>query len=172
MDPLRELFRYHSWATLRLLDHCALLSEPDLNGTVPGTYGTVHNTLWHIVAADGRYIHRLQTGRRKPPLPEGTPTPTLAELRSQFQEQMRVWEGLLDRVDELDVTMEPQPDEDPPWPATPHAEDLLIAQAVHHGNDHRTQICTYLGARNLPVPEIDVWAYWLETKHGIALTPA
>ena len=77
MDPLRELFRYHSWATLRLLDHCAQLSASELDGSVPGTYGTVHDTLWHIVAADGRYIHRLQTGRRKPPSPEGAPTPMM-----------------------------------------------------------------------------------------------
>ena len=40
------------------------------------------------------------------------------------------------------------------------AESLLLNQALHHGNDHRTQVCSTLGALGLEVPDIDVWTYF------------
>jgi hypothetical protein len=39
---------------------------------------------------------------------------------------------------------------------------MLLIQAIHHGNDHRTQICSTLGARDLPLPEIDGWDFWAD----------
>lgn len=36
---------------------------------------------------------------------------------------------------------------------------IVLVQALHHGNDHRTQICTVLGHHGIPFEEIDVWAY-------------
>jgi hypothetical protein len=46
------------------------------------------------------------------------------------------------------------------YPDTDPAETMLLIQALHHGNDHRTQICSTLGALDLEVPEIDAWEYW------------
>ena len=63
---------------------------------------------------------------------------------------------MLDHVGELDVTLPGRGDE----PDVPHAQNLLMLQAIHHGNDHRTQICSTLGALELEVPEIDGWDYW------------
>jgi hypothetical protein len=34
-----------------------------------------------------------------------------------------------------------------------------MAQAIHHADDHRTQILSILGARDLPVPDLGVWDY-------------
>jgi hypothetical protein len=36
---------------------------------------------------------------------------------------------------------------------------VVITQAIHHGNDHRTHICTILGQNGISVDDIDVWAY-------------
>src|SRR5262245_46107441 len=44
LDPLREMFRYHAWATLTLLDYCAGLPSETLYETAPGTYGTILRT--------------------------------------------------------------------------------------------------------------------------------
>jgi hypothetical protein len=38
---------------------------------------------------------------------------------------------------------------------------ILLVQAIHHANDHRTHICTVLGSHGIPLPEMDVWAYGL-----------
>ena len=65
------------------------------------------------------------------------------------------WEAVVGRADELDVTV-PRRRE----PDLPHAQNLLFLQAIHHGNDHRTHVCTILGARGLEVPDLSGWTYW------------
>ena len=37
-----------------------------------------------------------------------------------------------------------------------------IAQAIHHADDHRTQVLSIIGARGLEVPDLDIWAYGAE----------
>lgn len=81
---------------------------------------------------------------------------TLDDLRAGAEAQAARWNALVDRAPELEVTVPARGH----WPDTPHAEVLLFLQAIHHGNDHRTQICTILGADGLEVPELDGWAYW------------
>jgi uncharacterized damage-inducible protein DinB len=159
VDLPRELFRYHAWATVTLIDHCARLPPEQLRRAVPGTHGSILATLVHLVAADGRLL-RLMTGEQDPsPLREGM-EPPLAELRGRFAAQAPRWEDLAGRAGELDVTL-PARRGNPP---VPHAENLVLLQAIHHGNDHRTQVCTTLGALGLAVPEIDGWAYWRATR--------
>jgi hypothetical protein len=36
---------------------------------------------------------------------------------------------------------------------------VVLIQALHHGNDHRTHICTILGHHGLTYGDMDVWAY-------------
>jgi uncharacterized damage-inducible protein DinB len=36
---------------------------------------------------------------------------------------------------------------------------VRLAQAIHHGTDHRSQICTALTTLGIEPPEIDVWAF-------------
>ena len=36
---------------------------------------------------------------------------------------------------------------------------IRLAQVVHHGSDHRSQICTALTELGHEPPEFDVWAY-------------
>jgi uncharacterized damage-inducible protein DinB len=51
-------------------------------------------------------------------------------------------------------------------PELAHATNLLFAQALHHGTDHRSQICTALSANGYEVPDIDVWSYWRARRMG------
>ena len=46
---LRDLARHNAWATGQVLEYCRGLDEPTLNSTAPGTYGTIFQTLQHIV---------------------------------------------------------------------------------------------------------------------------
>jgi uncharacterized damage-inducible protein DinB len=36
---------------------------------------------------------------------------------------------------------------------------IRLAQVIHHGTDHRSQICTILTSLGIEPPEIDVWAF-------------
>ena len=149
MDTLPELFRYHTWATLTLIDHCAGLPAETLRESTPGTAGPILETLVHLVAAEQRYLSRLPVEQPNMTVREGM-EPSLADLRAVVEEQATRWATLLERWAELDVTMPQLPDG---WPETPHAETLLALQTLHHGNDHRTHIGTTLGAHGRAAPD-------------------
>ena len=146
------------WATLQLIDHCMALEPARLELSTPGTYGTIRETLTHLVGADARYQHRLETGQRKP-RHEGPP-PTLADLRAEMARQADRWRDLLARQDEFDPTVPAEPNEDPPYPEIPHAVGLLLTQAIHHGEEHRVQVNSILGAHGLEVPDLSGWEYF------------
>ena len=48
---------------------------------------------------------------------------------------------------------------------------VRIAQAIHHGTDHRSQICTALTTLGLEPPLIDVWAFGLQTGRVVEVPP-
>jgi uncharacterized damage-inducible protein DinB len=157
------MFDHHAWATLRLIDRCAGLPADQLDATVPGTAGTIRDTLIHLVAADQRYLRRMDG--REPSVgvnERDDPAPTLETLRRAFPDQVARWYALLDGLAELDVVLAPDRD----WPAVPHAERLLLLQAIHHGNDHRTHVCTILGAHGVEAPELDGWHFWEDQRLG------
>ena len=158
IDPLREMFNYHYWATFTLFDHLATLPEERLNETVPGTAGTIHETLAHIVRAEKLYLSLMHDEGRPP---RESRTYSLSELRDQFAAQTKQWESILDHLDDFDPTLPAESDHG----RVPHVRNLLLTQAIHHGNDHRTHICTILGATGQPVPDMDEWSYWFSDKH-------
>ncbi len=159
MDPLEEAFQHHTWATETLIRHLRGLPEAALTASAPGVYGEVLATLSHLVDADGRYLANLEGN---PPAPRTGPAETmpLAELSDRLRDQAVRWRVVLARIDAIDVTLEPRGER----PRLPHATNLLVAQALHHGNDHRTQICTVLSTNGYPSPDLDVWSYWRERR--------
>ncbi len=150
------MFEHHLWATRMLIDHLGSLGEAELDTAIPGTYGGISSTLTHLIDADGRYLQRLE----RPTLPpyEDRGAVPLVELRRDLDEHERRWAEALARLDEGTLRAEIAARDD--YPDVPRAEGLLLAQAIHHGDDHRTQICSTLGALGLEVPDLDVWAFW------------
>jgi uncharacterized damage-inducible protein DinB len=51
-DVLLELYRHKTWATLRLIEHCQGLGDEHLDATIPGTFGTIRDTLRHLVNSE------------------------------------------------------------------------------------------------------------------------
>jgi uncharacterized damage-inducible protein DinB len=158
MEPLRELFRHHAWATVALLDYCALLPERHLVTPAPRAYGPIGATMQHLVAADVRYLERLDGVAGRKPVRESLPL-GLGDLRERFLVHAEGWEKVLDSLGSLDVLLKGRGREKD----IPHATNLLVGQAIHHGNDHRTQVYSTLIERGLNPPEVDFWNYW-ETK--------
>jgi uncharacterized damage-inducible protein DinB len=166
MEPLREAFQHHFWATEKLIKHLRRLPEAATTATTSGVYGEILPTLSHLVDADSRYLRYLE-GTPPPPKTGPDPTRSLDELSESLRDQIVRWRLLLDRVDVLDVTLPARGER----PAMPHATNLMFVQALHHGNDHRTQICTVLSANGYEAPDLDVWSYWVERRLG-ATEPA
>jgi len=159
MDPLSEAFQHHTWATERLIRHLRDLPEAALSATTTGVYGEVLATLSHLLDADGRYLSYLE-GMPPPPKSGPDPTRSLDMLADQLRDQAVRWRVVLARVADLDVTIPARGDR----PELMHATNLLVAQALHHGDDHRTQICTVLTANGYEAPDLDVWSYWMDRR--------
>src|ERR687887_609294 len=56
---LLVLFHHNTWANLKLLDFCATLSDEQLDTSAIGTYGSIRDTLHHLVGAEVSYVHRV-----------------------------------------------------------------------------------------------------------------
>ena len=65
---LVALFRHNAWASLNLLDFCARLSDEQQNATTAGTYGSIRDTLVHLIEGEISYVERIN-GK----LPENPP---------------------------------------------------------------------------------------------------
>ena len=150
---LHDAFGHHVWATLRVIDACLALTPEQLETTVPGTYGSILETIRHTVGADVGYLFVL-TGGRRPLVDEEAMD--LAALKSVMVDNGPAWSQLL--AEELD------PDAD----IVRHRDDgseshapisIRLTQALHHGTDHRSQVCTGLTALGVEPPEIDAWAF-------------
>jgi uncharacterized damage-inducible protein DinB len=146
-------FRYNKWANLRLLDVCMKLSEEQLQLTTPGTYGTIASTFLHLLAAEQRYLRRL-TGSKPEINERDQPAPSLAKLR---EPAVRSGDQLIEVASR--ITPEDTIEEERDGQLMELHLWVVVVQAMHHGNDHRTHICTILGAHDIPYGDMDVWAY-------------
>ena len=160
-SALLELFRYKTWATLRLIELCQSLNPEHLDATIPGTYGTVRDTLRHLVAAEEGYFSILTRERFNTreaaeafvlpdALPDG-PVP-LEELAERIGRLGPGWEILAQDPDlpDREVTT---------TDAFRVPGAVPLAQAIHHADEHRVQVLSILGARGLEVAELGVWDY-------------
>jgi uncharacterized damage-inducible protein DinB len=149
MNALLELFRHKTWATIGLIELCQSLAPETLETTIPGTYGTVHATIQHLVDADAGYF-RTVTGER-PYGPFSEPIP-LAELADHFRRLGPRWEEVIQdpRAHDREVTTLNG------WRMT---GAIPMTQAIHHSEEHRTQVQSILGANGIELPELAVWGY-------------
>ena len=149
---LDDAMSHHIWATESLIDICAELPAEALSVPTPGAYGSILDTLRHLVRSDCFFLTFFREG---PPRLEDDGDPDLAELRSVIAANGRDWMAVLGRgLDGDDETIE----RGDGW--TFHAPTgLRLAQVVHHGTDHRSQVFTALSGLGVEPPEMDLWAY-------------
>lgn len=154
MKPqLADAFGHHVWATIHLIDACLDLTPDQLGTTVPGTYGSILDTLRHTVGADAAYLALLSDGAVSEIDEESM---DLAALRATMVELGSAWTALLDRAPDPDTDVVRYRDDG----SESHAPmGIRLSQALHHGTDHRSQVCTALTSLGIEPPEIDVWAY-------------
>src|SRR4029453_8192875 len=93
-DVVRAMFEHHLWATEVLIDHLEGLPAGQLDASGPGTYGSMIDTLTHMVDGDTRYLLRLRDP--SPPVADDRVGVSLVQLRSEIPEHRERWGGALD----------------------------------------------------------------------------
>jgi uncharacterized damage-inducible protein DinB len=150
-DYLRRLLEYNNWANLLIIDSCSVLNDEQLDAEPSAsTKGSIRVTLWHLMAAQQRYIWRA-TGQE--PAYNWQAPPSFAELKEAAlisgqqllaiakEEQQATLEA---QIEGTDYFIEP-------W--------VLMVQTIYHAGEHREQIKSMLSALEITPPEIDGWMF-------------
>jgi len=151
---LNDAFAHHVWATTQLIDTCMTLAAEQLQNKAPGTYGPILRTMQHLVGSDSWYLFDMTGDRERRIDPEQM---DLTGLRAAMESDGAAWSALLATEPDPDRVVTEVDDED--GSELDAAMGLRLAQALHHGTDHRSQICTALTSLGVEPPGIDVWEY-------------
>jgi uncharacterized damage-inducible protein DinB len=163
---LEDAFAHHVWATLRLVDTCLALNTEQLETRVPGTYGSILDTMRHLVGSDSWYLFDI-TGDRVRRIDEDQMD--LPQLRSAIEADGIAWSTFLDQELDPDAVLK-EVDEDDGFERDATV-GVRLAQALHHGTDHRSQICTALTTLGVEPPAIDVWDFGLQVGRVVEFPP-
>jgi uncharacterized damage-inducible protein DinB len=150
---LLELVRHKTWATRKLIELCESINPAFVDATSPGTYGTIRQTLVHMVNADRNYFRRLNAQEPWDKMDEQTTDLQTVGLR--FLEIAPQWESLAQ-----DASLA---DRDLFYPKGEVVKGAVVfVQSIHHGDVHRAHVLSILGSHGIQVPELDLWEYAFE----------
>jgi uncharacterized damage-inducible protein DinB len=153
-ESLVELFRHNAWANQRLFDACEGLSDAQLDATIAGTFGSIRNTLVHIVGAQERYVAALAGTGPVSVIRERGPFPGLAELREGARTSG-------DALVELAAHVQSGATVTTTWCGEGYTLPvwLLLVQAINHATEHRAQVAATLTHQGIAPPGMDGWTY-------------
>jgi uncharacterized damage-inducible protein DinB len=167
-DLIEDLYRQNEWANLRLIEVCRGLTDEQLDATAPGAYGSVRDTLTHLVGAEARNVRRLGGTPAREIASRGAAWPGFEALEEVVRSSA---DGLIERARALAGTKIVY--EEAPGVRVEIEANVIIVQAINHSTDHRSQICTILTVLDaLPGTDddgqtiVDAWA-WSDAK-GLA----
>lgn len=158
-DGLIDGFRHNAWATRQLLNVCDALSPGHLDTTVIGTQGTIIGMLWHTIAAEAGYCTRL-TGSEPIWDRHAASPPSITELKLMNDDLEIRWLTYLEtpfNADEIHVI---------PWVHNEVRDvpaGIILMQALHHANEHRSQIATVLTQIGIEPPYWGLWEFAEDT---------
>jgi uncharacterized damage-inducible protein DinB len=156
-SALNKLFAHNAWANLKLLDFCEGLSDEQLDTTAIGGFGSIRNTLQHILGAEVSYVMRVNGRLPAKPLERNqfAGFEALKEAASWASDEL-LQLALSAREDTLVQERTAR------W----HSEYTLaslIMQAITHSTEHRTQIATIITQMGMEPPDMSGWKYMDET---------
>lgn len=149
---LPDFFKYNLWANLRLLDACAQLSDAQLDATMKGTYGSVRETLMHLLASEEGYGRHFTGTTPTPPLKEFTTFAGFDELRRRAEQSGKELIAIAEQRDLSEIFYLDGGTYEAP-------AIVVVIQAIDHAIDHRSQIATLLSQHGIELPELSAWAY-------------
>jgi uncharacterized damage-inducible protein DinB len=150
---LTTMFAHNLWANMKLLEFCERLSDEQLDATAIGCFGSIRDTLQHIVGAEVGYVERVSGKLPVAPLPREQ-FPGFALLKDAAR-----WAG-----DELlQLALSAREDtlvrQRPPRQILQYRLASLIVQALTHSTEHRTQISAIITQLGMEPPDMSGWRY-------------
>lgn len=150
---LAEFIRYNNWANQQVLGACEQLDEDQLAATMPGAFGTIRDTLRHIIEGEAFYVSLLSGDRPRPPF-EWEEPPGFTEIREYAAQVGNALVESMNRVRPADLVHEEYQGDTLRYQAL-----AVFIQIINHGVEHRTNITTILSAKGHTPPGVDGWGY-------------
>jgi uncharacterized damage-inducible protein DinB len=154
-EGLLDAFRYSDWATRGLLRFCGELDEEKLRTAAVGSYGSILETLNHMLEAESYYLW-LMTEERLTWEWKLDGSATIAQLQQSAAGLSRAWERLLQQPFDAQVALERI---SPEGEKSLDRAGIILVQAIHHPNVHREQVNMILTSQGIQPPDLDVWEY-------------
>ena len=154
MNTLTNIFSHNLWANLGILECCAKLTDAQLDATIGGTFGTIRETLTHIVKSERSYFSRISTGKRYD-FPADAPPLTLAAM---VESARTTGQGLIESVPKVQPDDSVQVDWEGVMTTVPLA--VIVTQVINHATEHRAQIMAILTQLGVEPPSLDSWTYF------------
>ena len=154
--PITNLYNHHLWANLRLLEHCQQLNSEQMQVKLTGTYGSIQETLEHIVRAEKSYFSRISTGKPYQHSPDRK-SMTIAEMLESVRQTglgLVEWAPKVQAGDTVEID----------WDGTLRdvPKTVLLTQAINHATEHRAQIMVIMTQLGVEPPDLDSWTYFDE----------
>lgn len=154
VKDIQALYAYSYWANARLFAALEQLSEEQFTQTIAGSYGSIRNTLVHVMSAEWGWIDRCGGTPRGAAL-KGPDFPTLASVR----EQWTVVEGHV--RDFLQPLSDEALDREVRWaigagPAHRTKMGDLLMHSIIHAAHHRGQVALLLRTLGLTPGNFDL----------------
>jgi uncharacterized damage-inducible protein DinB len=164
MSDLKVPIAYDNWATETLAEFCLALPKEQLELTTPGTMGTVKATLIHLVAAKERYAATLSGAPHPDDAVRETTTTDLGHVLARAKRLSASFDAFASGAIDLDSMVERTAADGtrqrmPMW--------VLLAQFLHHGNEHRAQLGSIFGANGVELPHYSAFN-WAQTLGKMA----
>src|SRR5262245_49770719 len=84
VKDLETMFDYSYWANAKLFEVMSQLTPEQFTENVAGSYGSVRNTIVHVLSAEWGWLDRCGGAKRGPAL-NAADFPTLASVRDKWQ---------------------------------------------------------------------------------------
>jgi uncharacterized damage-inducible protein DinB len=158
IEDLEALFDYNYWANQKFFEVLSQLTDAQFIQPVAGSYGSIRNTLVHVLSAEWGWLDRCGGPARGPAL-SASDYPTLASVRARWQqveEHMRQFlaslsDADLERAVEFSIGNGPK-------------QVMRLGELMHHaaihGVHHRGQVALLVRSLGYAPGNVDLLLYY------------
>ncbi len=160
------LYDYNYWANYRMLDSLAPISNDEFTREMPGSFGSLRDTLVHIIGAEWLWLSRWR-GEGSPTIFDARTFSNVAALRDRWQSVEGAVKRYIRELTEADITgilnyrnLKGEPFSVPLGQALQHV--------ANHSTYHRGQITTLLRQLGHPAQSTDMLYFYIERNSQAA----
>ena len=166
VKTLQELFDYSYWANTKIFDVLGSVTLQEFTQTIGGSYGSIRNTLVHIMSAEAGWMERCGGPKRGPRLsPADFPT-LKSVIRTWTKVEVNMRRLLSDLSDE-DLRHKVEFSFDSSRQYSMSIGEMLHHSALH-GVHHRGQVALLLRVLGYVPGDVDIFNYYADkNEHSL-----